>query len=548
VISDGIDSLGASIQTGDLTQVFHFDDVRCRQGSGDEGTAMLEIVHDLAPGAQLFFSTGSGGKLTFIDSVNCLAAGGVRVLVDDVGFFDEPFFEDGPVAQTVRAAVASGVSYHSSAGNDAGKSVIQDYRPGPSGFLHDFGGGDEYNDMVVPPGGKVRCFLQWNDRFGQSGNDYDLFLIERSTGTVVASSTNLQNGLQDPKENVSFVNPLTSPLLIGAAIAKTATAQARQLKLYCPDSGTGLQYRSAQGDIFGHPALPEVVAVAAIGIQDPALSVVEAFSSRGPALIFFPSVEVRPKPDLAAFDGVVTTLPGGGPLNPFFGTSAAAPHSAAIAALLLSKNRGMTPAQIQTALTSSAVDVGPAGFDAASGVGRIDAFGAINAVAVPTTTTLPRCTVGGCDDANPCTDDACDPATGCQHVPNTASCSDGVACTVGDNCVGGQCQPGVQATAGTVSTLITASVNASVNACRTDKRKVVKKVVNPLVQAAKAFSRAEVAGVGTKKWTKKVSAGEKSIGNARSKLTKVQAKLSPPCVADLNQAITAGALADGCLR
>jgi hypothetical protein len=106
----------------------------------------------------------------------------------------------------------------------------------------------------------------------------------------------------------------------------------------------------------------------------------------------------------------------------------------------------------------------------------------------------------------------------------------------------------MQATAGTVSTLITASVNASVSACRTDKRKVVKKVVNPLVQAAKAFSRAEVAGVGTKKWTKKISAGEKSIGNARSKLTKVQAKLSPPCVADLDQAVTAGALADACLR
>jgi hypothetical protein len=66
--------------------------------------------------------------------------------------------------------------------------------------------------------------------------------------------------------------------------------------------------------------------------------------------------------------------------------------------------------------------------------------------------------------------------------------------------------------------------------CRNDKRKQVKKVVNPLLQAAKAFSRAGVAGVGTKKWTKQVSKGEQMIGTARLKPTKVEAKLSSACV------------------
>jgi hypothetical protein len=103
-------------------------------------------------------------------------------------------------------------------------------------------------------------------------------------------------------------------------------------------------------------------------------------------------------------------------------------------------------------------------------------------------------------------------------------------------------------TAGTVSTSISAGVNASLDDCRTDKRKLVKKVVGPLVQAAKAFSRAEVAGAGTRKSTKKISAGEKSIGTARSKLTRFQTKLSPPCVDALGQAVTVGALADTCLR
>lgn len=211
---------------------------------------------------------------------------------------------------------------------------------------------------------------------------------------------------------------------------------------------------------------------------------------------------------------------------------------------------------MRTVLTSTAVDIEAPGFDSDAGFGRIDALAAINAVqtttttTIPatTTTTLPACTAGGCDDGNVCTDDACDPVSGCNHVPNSASCSDGAECTLGDRCSGGQCQPGATVTAGTVSTLISAGVNASLADCRSDKRKQVKKVVNPLVQALKAFSRAELAGAGTKKWRKKVSAGEKAIGNARSKLTKVQPKLSPPCVDDLTEAIAAGALGDTCLR
>ena len=147
-----------------------------------------------------------------------------------------------------------------------------------------------------------------------------------------------------------------------------------------------------------------------------------------------------------------------------------------------------------------------------------------------------------------CTDDVCDPATGCQHAANTSPCSDGTECTLVDRCDGGQCQPGASLTAGTLSTLITAGVNASLADCRNDKRKQVKKVVNPLVQAAKAFSRAEAAGIGTKKWAKQVGKGKKKVNSARSKLTKVQAKLSPPCVGQLGGAVRTGALGDACLR
>src|SRR5262249_36916574 len=97
--------------------------------------------------------------------------------------------------------------------------------------------------------------------------------------------------------------------------------------------------------------------------------------------IDFPAREDRAKPDLAAFDGVSISNAGGFPACPpfcaFFGTSAAAPHTAGVAALLLQKNPTLTPAAIQTAVRAGAVDIAGAGIDRASGFGGLDALSAI---------------------------------------------------------------------------------------------------------------------------------------------------------------------------
>src|SRR5207302_359251 len=164
VISDGIDHAAVAQATGDLPAVMVPADARCRPGSGDEGTALLEIVHDLAPGAQLVFSEGLTSGLVFIDSVNCLVAAGAGVIADDLVFFDEPFFADGPLALAVRAAVQAGVSYHSAAGNEAEEHVEQPFRASPDSSFHDFLGGtvDNADDMLVLPAGTLACFLQWN--------------------------------------------------------------------------------------------------------------------------------------------------------------------------------------------------------------------------------------------------------------------------------------------------------------------------------------------------------------------------------------------------
>ena len=87
-----------------------------------EGTALLELVSDLAPGASLFFATGNGGQASFASNILALRAAGCDVIVDDLIYFAEPVFQDGIIAQAVNTVSASGALYFSSAGNEGNKN------------------------------------------------------------------------------------------------------------------------------------------------------------------------------------------------------------------------------------------------------------------------------------------------------------------------------------------------------------------------------------------------------------------------------------------
>src|SRR5215470_16082294 len=391
VISDGIDSLSAAQATQDLPDVTVPPDGRCQTGSGDEGTALLEIVHDVAPGAKLLFS-GPSTSLDMVAAVQCLTDAGANVIVDDLGFFGEPYFEDGPVADAVSAAVTAGVSYHSSAGNEAQQHVERDFFPttGANGEAHDWaaGAGDVFNGVVVPARGALTCFLQWNDPFGAAADDYDLALFDANLN-LVAESIFPQDGAQNPIEIVQVANQTNTDQLANVLVTRFAGAP-RRLELFCLGAAA-IEHGSAAGSIFGHAGLPSVIAVGAVDVHDPGLDTVEPFSSHGPARIDFPTLQLRAKPDLVAFDGVAISNAGGFPACPpfcaFFGTSAAAPHSAGVAALLLDRDPTLTPAEIQAALTRGAVDIGAPGFDEASGFGRLDAVAAASTLTASTSTT-----------------------------------------------------------------------------------------------------------------------------------------------------------------
>jgi subtilisin family serine protease len=390
VISAGAESIAAAQASGDLpNKVRTFGSCNFAvwdAASCDEGTAMMEIVHDLAPGARLGFAAVATSA-EFIKAVNNLVNKfGADVVVDDIGFFGEPFFADGPVAKAA-AAVSKRALFVSAAGNDAEVHYEARFREttfngvGPliATTVHNFGAAagrskDTSMDIDLGPGESVQVVLQWNDPFGGSSNDYDLFLINQN-GTVIDSGEVEQNGSQDPLE---FVIAQNSSLfaVTWRVVVRRFSGNARRLEMYF-QGGTIAEYNVPSGSVFGHPAAKKVLAVGAIDARDPGNDRIESFSSRGPARVFFPKKRKRRKPDVAGIDGVRTTGPGAFPVR-FFGTSAAAPHLAGVAALLFEVDPQAKPRQVRRAIGKGAVDLGPKGRDKKFGRGRADAVRSAN--------------------------------------------------------------------------------------------------------------------------------------------------------------------------
>src|SRR3954470_9572071 len=423
VLSDGVVSLATSQASGDLGPVTVLPG---QTGTGDEGTAMLEIIHDLAPGAQLYFATAFTSITSFANNIRALRVAGCDIIVDDVAYFAETPFQDGQAAnvvsntnggvviQAVNDVTADGALYFSSAGNSGHLSAgtsgtwegdFVDGGPTPalggltSGSLHRFG--SQNYTAIVRPATSAPTNLSWADPLGGSANDYDLFRLSADGTAVSAFSTNIQSGTQDPYEQLSGPGSAGERLVI----VKSTTAAVRFLHL---GTNRGVLSIATAGETHGHPAAAAAFDVAATPAVGPfpqpfnATNVVETFSSDGPRRVFFAANGspytagnstssggvLRQKPDITAADGVSVTGTNGTFPSTFFGTSAAAPHAAAIAALLKSANPALAPAQIRTLLTGSAIDIGPVGVDRDSGAGIVMADALMRAAGVPGTALL----------------------------------------------------------------------------------------------------------------------------------------------------------------
>lgn len=402
------------------------------RSGGDEGRAMMQIISDIAPGATLLFHTaftpkGRLNEQSFTRAVKQLARAGADIIVDDLGF-STTLFQDGLAARTVSELVDRGVDYFSAIGNDGNRAYVSPFRPAaPSSpetsfefrgnryEMHDFDPGegvDLYQNVKLEQGALLSLALGWDDPSGQIKNDLELFLVSEpklpvEKGNILATSVTLISaGVEQPLEELFYNISTSRPayLVIARKIdpASSPTQLPGQLPGQLPvrlqwistangaDSGVTYEYVDADANnptIYGQPNARGAVAVGAVevrktpvyGVNPPVL---DSFSSRGGTPILLDaqgnrltSPEIRSKPELVAPNGVATTFASISGFNPFFGTSAAAPHAAAVAALLLQRAGGpkqLSPAQVTEAMQVTAIPLDPPG-NLRSGAGLVQA-------------------------------------------------------------------------------------------------------------------------------------------------------------------------------
>jgi hypothetical protein len=318
----GIDALrGTEIPAHLTTRAFVGDPA----GGGDlanetaHGTACTEIVHDVAPGADLFLCNAQT-PTELQAAVRWLIDQGVAVVSHSVGWFFGPGDGTGPIEDIFRQAQDAGILWVNAAGNQAMAHWGGPFTDTDFDGLNEFSPGDESISFPAGEGGDSFSFTLTWDRWPYSSNlGFDLEIYENGE---LAASTREQFMLVYAYRDIDYQR-ITPGSTIDVAIRRTTGTDDARLSLFRADGSDLAEHQVAAGSLLIPADAPRVVSVGAYLVGNGTL---ERFSSRGPTL------DGRAKPELCAPDGVTTAS---GPRPRFFGTSAACPHAAGAAALLL---------------------------------------------------------------------------------------------------------------------------------------------------------------------------------------------------------------------
>jgi len=381
----------------------------------DEGRAMAQVVHSVAPGARIVFASGAYGVYAFAQSIRDLAAAGATVIVDDLVYDDEPAFQPGPIDAAITDVTAHGAVYVTAANNTtvrtAGGTDLSSWEtpafrsaacpvglPVAATHCEDLTGtGDGYAPIQLAAGSDLS--LQWAEPYRGVTDRFVMYLLDNG-GNVVATSTNgAQLGADASRWPITTLST-TSAFGGSIAIARVAGSGKPRLKLNFVQnvarSGSGWLDTPAPGDmvgpsVLGHNGNRYALSVAAVPQDSPTAP--EVFSAEGPLTHYFGTWSatrqasaltaplVLRKPDLAGVDGVRNTAldNGSDPLVArFYGTSAAAPGVAGVAALVRERFTGLTSAQVRALLRARTTAVS-GGVDVV-GTGLVDASTAFAAL------------------------------------------------------------------------------------------------------------------------------------------------------------------------
>ena len=443
VQSAGVSSLQTIQSRGELPAV---QVVRPSDGAssptGDEGTALLEEVHAVAPGAGLAYC----GPSTFVEYTSCLSqliAAGVTILVDDLIFPQQDLLSsDSSAVQAVAQILAQNpsVTLFTAQGNYNGSYWEGDYSPValssvglppltcPSGgvtqtdyYVAQFDGAPSQL-LTVMQSSRIPVAFAWADPPDHNASKFDVYWVDSNDSTnsgclSTASATDTQVAVGTAFAAGSYTLYIATP---------DASPSGKFLKLWIGGDGlTSLSKPTAGSVVTAQAFASGAVTVGAVNGSDGVGNKIELFSSLGPIAIAFPAATRIQAPVLVAPDGINVDAAGtyfAGSLFPdgnFYGTSASAPNAAGVAALIRGAFPSLTASQLVSALKAGAVQLGSAAPDGTFGYGRIEAIGALGTFPVPTITALPdsALTAGSSSAAYPFTVSG----TGALHFSVTSS-------------------------------------------------------------------------------------------------------------------------------
>jgi len=379
VISDGVSHLEDAVNAGVLPNSVHV--LRNSVISGDEGTAILEVLYKIAPNADFYFVSHGKDKTEFRDGVSLLVDAGCKIICDDVEWREVPYFEDDWLSDYINNTTKENdLLYVIGAGNDGLRHYQGLYYNNGSNF-HDFSGGTlpknaspEKFLITLPPYGNTEAILQWDDPWEDRENEYQLYVIDADNFSPL--KTNNQVTLnKNPMETVVYVNPFNKSVNLSLLIEnRNGTSKQKSLELFVfsPPSNPAVldkRFVNATDAIYGHRSLPPVTSVGAVALDNP--DTIEAFSSQGPVTHENNEMILINKPDIVGIDNISVSGAGGFGKD-FYGTSASVPYIAGISALLWSQNLSQNSSTIRNAMYKSAIDLGKPGWDPVYGYGRID--------------------------------------------------------------------------------------------------------------------------------------------------------------------------------
>ncbi len=327
------------------------------------GTACAEIVHEIAPDAELFLAWYDGSDASMGSAVDWLLAQGVHIISHSAGSLAGSRDGQGWDAQLVDRVAAGGVLWVNSSGNEARSHYRGAFTDSDGDGFHEFAPDEEL--MTLYNYGYLDVILSWEDDWEQASQDFELFVYDRQ-GNELASSQDGQSG-QPGDEPVEWVSLNTGgDTVYAAVVAYDVSGGALPLDLYVYPIDMPLAYRSAENTVCPPGDAVGSLTVGAANWWDDSLA---TYSSQGP------TADGRLKPEISA-----PTAVSGYNYGPsvernedagFSGTSSSCPHVAGAAALIWQAYPSYSRQQVVDYLLTQAIDRGPSGPDTGYGYGRL---------------------------------------------------------------------------------------------------------------------------------------------------------------------------------